>query len=286
MQKATLLHLRIPFSFFLLPVFLFALSTSYNFDPLTIGLIFFILHFLVYPASNGYNSYFDKDKNSIGGLKNPPEVSRQLYWTSLVFDAVALVLSLFIDWKFALMILVYGLVSKAYSHPVVRLKKMPIIGWLAAGIFQGYFTFLMVYLGLNGLSFVELFDWKIQFPALLSTALLMGSYPMTQVYQHQEDSERGDITISLKLGILGTFHFTAIAFLFSNLGFIAYYYFYHGMIMALSFQVMLLPVLVYFSIWYIKVRKDSKAANFEHTMRLNFISSLMLNLFFGGSIFI
>ena len=35
------------------------------------ALIFVILHILVYPASNGYNSYMDRDEGSIGGLKNP-----------------------------------------------------------------------------------------------------------------------------------------------------------------------------------------------------------------------
>lgn len=280
MKKATLLHLRIPFSFFLLPVFLFSVSTSEQFDLVNVGLIFFILHILVYPASNGYNSYFDKDKESIGGLKNPPAVSKELYWTTLVMDLAALILSIIISWQFALMVFVYGLISKAYSHPSVRLKKLPITGWLAAGIFQGYFTFLMVYLGVQNLDVTELMRWEIQFPALLSTALLMGSYPMTQVYQHKEDSERGDITISLKLGVLGTFHFTAIAFFFSNFGFLVYYYLYQSMVHVIAFQIFLLPVLFYFTIWYLKVRKDLFLADFEHTMRLNLISSLMLNIYF------
>jgi 1,4-dihydroxy-2-naphthoate octaprenyltransferase len=108
----------------------------------------------------------------------------------------------------------------------------------------------------------------------------MGSYPMTQVYQHKEDSERGDITISLKLGILGTFHFTAIAFFISNFGFLAYYYLYHSMTHVIAFQLFLIPVLFYFSIWYLKVRKNFALADFEHTMRLNLISSLMLNIYF------
>ncbi len=286
MKKATLLHLRIPFSFFLLPVFLFALSISTNLDITRTSLIFLILHILLYPASNGYNSYFDKDKGSIGGLKNPPQVSKELYWAALAFDLLALALSLIIGWQFTWMIFIYGLVSKAYSHPSIRLKKMPIIGWLAAGIFQGYFTFLMTYIGLNNLNIADAMIWTVQFPAILTTALLMGSYPMTQVYQHKEDAERNDITISIKLGILGTFHFTAIAFLFSNIGFLYYYYLYHGLTLAIGFQLSLLPVLIYFSIWYLKVRKDTNQANFEHTMRLNLISSLMLNLFYIASMFL
>ena len=80
-SRSTLLHLRIPFSLFLLPIFLFALSISNNLFFENVLLIFFIIHFLIYPASNGYNSYFDKDEGSIGALKNPPNVTQELYYT-------------------------------------------------------------------------------------------------------------------------------------------------------------------------------------------------------------
>jgi 1,4-dihydroxy-2-naphthoate octaprenyltransferase len=51
---------------------------------------------------------------------------------------------------------------------------------------------------------------KFLYPALLSTCLLLGSYPMTQIYQHEEDARRGDKTFSLLLGIKETFIFTAV----------------------------------------------------------------------------
>ena len=88
MKRATWLHLRIPFSFFLLPVFLFAISILKNPDLFSVFLVGVILHLLLYPASNGYNSYFDKDENSIGGLKNPPKVHKELYWVSLILDGL------------------------------------------------------------------------------------------------------------------------------------------------------------------------------------------------------
>src|SRR5258706_534545 len=90
---STLLHLRIPFSYFLLPVYLFALGISPNFTESRLLWSFVIIHLLLYPASNGYNSYFDKDEKSIGGLKNPPPVNKSLYYTSLLFDAAAMVLA-------------------------------------------------------------------------------------------------------------------------------------------------------------------------------------------------
>ena len=278
--RSTLLHLRIPFSFFLMPVFLFAMAVADEVNLINTLLAFIILHFFVYPASNGFNSYFDKDEQAIGGLKNPPKVSKQLYYTSIIFDLIGLTLSLLISAQFTLMVLVYGLVSKMYSHPSVRLKKMPIIGWLAIGIFQGYFTLIMSSMAIGDTSLVGTFTDKIQYAGLLSSLLLFGSYPMTQVYQHGEDASRGDITISLKLGILGTFHFTALTFLAASLGYGLYFYHYFSLSTVVIFMLMLSPVLIYFSFWYLKVRHDLKQANFKHTMRLNFISSLMLNLFF------
>ncbi len=272
--------MRIPFSFYLLPVFLLAVAVAEERDLYNLVLSFIILHLFVYPASNGFNSYFDKDEDSIGGLKNPPKVTKELYTISLIFDLLGLLLGLLISIEFTLMIFIYGMISKAYSHPSIRLKKFPIIGWLAAGVFQGYFTFLLCIVALQETSVTESFEWNIQLPAILSSVLLLGSYPMTQIYQHDEDARRGDLTMSRLLGILGTFHFTAIAFTLASAGFVYYFVTYSSPLHSLLYLLFLSPVLGYFGWWYLKVRTSLEAANFVNTMRLNFISSLMLNLFF------
>lgn len=258
-----------------------AVAVSANISEQNLLLAFIILHLLVYPASNGYNSYFDKDEGSIGGLKHPPKVTKELYYTALIFDAIGLLLALIISLEFAVMIFIYGAISKAYSHPSIRLKKFPVVGWLAAGIFQGYFTFLLSYIAINDITLVETMVWSVQFPGILSTLLLLGSYPMTQIYQHEEDVKRGDITISQKLGIVGTFHFTALSFTFSSAGFFAYFFYQFSVKASLLFGTAMLPVLVYFGWWYLRVRKDPSNADFTSTMRLNLISSAMLNAFFA-----
>ncbi len=281
MRQSTLLHLRFPFSFFLLPVYLFALSVSNNPDLHSALITGFILHLLLYPASNGYNSYFDKDEGSIGGLKSPPKVTAELYYVSLSLDFIALTFSLyFIGTAFTILILFYGLVSKAYSHPSFRLKKYPVSGWLTIFFFQGYFTFITCYIGINGTELSDVFTLQIQLPAMLSSILFGGSYPMTQIYQHEEDRVRGDLTISRLLGILGTFHFTAIMFTLAMGGFIFYYLTYFDLKSLLLLQIILLPSLVYFISWYLRVRKNEDTADYSSTMKLNMISSLMLNIFF------
>ena len=280
-SRSTWLHLRIPFSYFLLPVFLFSLAISPNLDKERLFWVFFIIHFLLYPASNGYNSYFDKDEKSIGGLKNPPPVDSGLYYTSLVLDVVAIALGLLIiNTTFAVMLLLYGLVSKAYSHPAIRLKKYPIIGWLAAGFFQGFFTLIMVYVGINDFLIENCLNSKVTFAGFLSSAMLLANYPMTQVYQHEEDSKRGDFTFSLMLGIKGTFYFTALVFVFVAIGFFLFFEKFFSLFWGVVFILFLFPVLTYFFIWLLKILRDSSKADYAHTMWLNFISATCLNFFF------
>ena len=81
-DKNTVKHLRISFSFFLLPVFLFALSQAPEINWIKAVVAFCILHLLIFPSSNGYNSYQDRDETSIGGLKNPPKVTRNLFYVT------------------------------------------------------------------------------------------------------------------------------------------------------------------------------------------------------------
>ncbi|MDB5281229.1 MAG: 1,4-dihydroxy-2-naphthoate octaprenyltransferase, partial [Bacteroidota bacterium] len=71
-DRDTIIHLRIPFSLFLFPVFCFAVSQSPEINWVNTLVIFVALHFFIYPGSNVYNSYMDEDKGSIGGLEKPP----------------------------------------------------------------------------------------------------------------------------------------------------------------------------------------------------------------------
>src|SRR3954469_4435501 len=106
-----------------MPVYWFALSQVKNINWSDAILIFIVLHRLVYPASNGYNSYMDRDTGSIGGIKNPMQPTRQLYYVTLLLDAVAISLSCLISKWFVLGIVLYILASRAYSYRGIRLKK-------------------------------------------------------------------------------------------------------------------------------------------------------------------
>jgi 1,4-dihydroxy-2-naphthoate octaprenyltransferase len=279
-SKATLLHLRIPFSFYLLPFFLFALAVSPKPASIFLFLSFIIIHFLFYPSSNGYNSFYDKDEESIGGLEKPPPVSRELLIVSLILEALAILSGFIISWQFACMIFVISMVSRAYSHPAIRLKKYPVLGLITVALFQGAYTFYMSCIGMNGWGFDSLLSKKIIFAGALCSLMLFGSYPMTQIYQHGEDGRRGDQTMSRMLGIEGTFWWTGIVFFITSAGFFFFFLNYYSFTIAALFPAFLLPVLIYFFNWYLKVRIDKKKADFKSTMRLNTLSSLCFIGFF------
>src|SRR5512139_135402 len=130
LKRSTIQLLRFPFSLFLAPVFFFALSMVPDIDWPAALLVFFILHGLVYPASNGYNSYMDRDETPIGGLANPLPPEKQLFYVTMAMDGIAILLSLLLGPLFCLCVTVYILASRAYSYRGIRLKRFPLIGYL------------------------------------------------------------------------------------------------------------------------------------------------------------
>src|ERR1051325_946851 len=131
MKKSTLQLLRFHFSFFLMPVYWWALGQAVeNRSGGRALLVFLILHLLVYPASNGYNSFMDRDTSPIGGLEKPLQPTPQLFVVTVCMDIAAVLLSFFISWIFAAGILLYILASRAYSYRKIRLKKFPLTGYL------------------------------------------------------------------------------------------------------------------------------------------------------------
>jgi 1,4-dihydroxy-2-naphthoate octaprenyltransferase len=276
LSSSTIKLLRIPFSFFLSPLYFFALAQVPDIHWAKAGLIFFILHFLIYPASNGYNSFMDRDTSSIGGLEHPPPPAKDLYRTTIVLDIAGILLSLCIGPVFMCVIILYIGASKAYSYRGIRIKKWPITGYLVVIIFQGALTFWLVYFGSSGggTSFVP---WE----GMVICALLIGGfYPLTQIYQHQQDLNDGVQTISYKLGYRGTFVFCAIIYSLAWI-FMAQFFINQDRVDKLIMvSIFFIPIVVYFIIWFLRVIRDEKAANFKNTMTMNWLAATCTNICF------
>jgi len=263
-----------------MPVFLFALSQADTVNWQTTIVAFVIMHLLVFPSSNGYNSFQDRDETSIGGLKHPPKVTRNLYYATLFMDIVGVLCGLFVSVYFSLLVLIFVLVSRAYSYRNVRLKKYAVIGFLTVFIFQGAFVYLMASAAISTFSFAGFFSLN-NIICMSVASLFIGSvYPLTQIYQHDADKKDGVISISYKLGYNGTFIFSSILFSIAIVFLFYYFNLKHQQIAMVLFLLIMLPVVIKLGIWFSKVRKDTANANFENTMAMNLMTSACMNLYF------
>ena len=148
-------------------------------------------------------------------------------------------------------------------------------------LFQGYFTFAMAYAGLSDFGWNIFLKPHVLIPGMLTSLMLWGNYPLTQVYQHREDARRGDMTLSRYLGIKGTFGFSALIFALTGAGFVWFFldrnqeYFFWVYLGAMA------PIILYFLLWFNFVRiNPEKYANYSWTMGMNSVSALILNAFF------
>jgi 1,4-dihydroxy-2-naphthoate octaprenyltransferase len=218
----------------------------------------------------------DRDTKSIGGLEKPPAPSRQLFLTTIVLDAAGVLLAFLISPLFGLLMPLYIGASKAYSYRGIRLKKFPVPGYLTVVIFQGAFTFWLVYYGSNA-DHTFFVPWQ----GMVICALLIGGfYPLTQIYQHQQDMDDEVATISYKLGYTGTFVFCAVVYLAAWIFMAQFFIHLHERNKLLLISIFFVPVIVYFIRWFLQVRKDERAANFKNTMLMNWLASACTNTAF------
>ena len=141
-------------------------------------------------------------------------------------------------------------------------------------IFQGSFIYLAVQAGAGVPGMIQTDHLGY---AVVSSLFLLGSYPMTQIYQHKEDELHGDYTLSRMLGVQGTFLFTSLIFLLASL-LLCFLFYSDGRILSMIiYLAAMLPVNLYFLKWYYDFRKGKPVITFERTMMLNALSSLMLS---------
>jgi 1,4-dihydroxy-2-naphthoate octaprenyltransferase len=274
----TIKLLRFPFSVFLLPVSLFSffyIQPEFN---LQLLLVIGIWHLLVFPASNGYNSYNDRDEGSIGGLASPPKPTKRLLQVANLFDSAAILLSTFVNLSFTVFVVIYILASRLYSKREIRLKQYPIIGFLIVFIFQGAWVFCA---NIFALSTTALFsNTSVISSAIASSFFIATIYPITQIYQHEADRKDGVTTLSMILGKRGTFIFSGIMFSMATL-FI--YISFNSMNMLNKFwlfNMIMFPATVYFIIWAAKSFNNRSHINFKNTMIMLVLSSVLNNIYF------
>lgn len=270
-MKNLLLHLRINISIVLAPIFLWGLylsggSINYKF---WIGFIAF--HIFLYGGSNAYNSFYDKDEGPIGGLKNPPKVTQSLLYFSLSVKIIGLLMSWFVNIPFFITYIVFFILSVIYSHPLTRWKANPNLGILTVGLGQGGLAFIS-----GWLCYKTTFDpLSIFFFGMFTTIFMsLGVYPLTQLYQVEEDRKRNDITFAVRWGIKNSFRFSNICVLLSSLSILSVLYIKKSYIELGIVAVFYLFFLGQIYNWSKKYDEKDILANYDKIMKLNYLNGL------------
>ncbi len=142
------------------------------------------------------NSAFDRDEGDVAYLRRPPPPPPGLAVFGLTLMGAALLAALSLPRPFLLASALCAVLSVLYSVPPVRLKAVAGFDWV---INMAGFGFLTPYAGW------ALTGRDVGGPGLLvliSFAFLFGAlYPLTQLYQLEADTHRGDRTLAVWLGI-------------------------------------------------------------------------------------
>lgn len=194
-----LIHLRLNFQLYLSPIFLwgYIVAGGHPGERLLLGYVAF--HLFGYAGGTAFNSYYDRDTGPIGGLAVPPPVPRGLLTFSLVWQFIGLLLALTVNATFAAIYVVMFLLSVAYSHPRTRFKGKPLPALATVTVGQG----ILGYLGgwvCAGQPIADMLAPPGLLGAAAATLITVGFYPLTGIYQIEQDALRGDKTIAVWLG--------------------------------------------------------------------------------------
>jgi 4-hydroxybenzoate polyprenyltransferase len=206
--KSLFVHLRLHYQLiFLSPLFAWGFALGGGALSLRAALGFVAFHVFLYGGITAYNSYYDRDEGPVGGLRKPPPVTPALLGFSIAVQLVGLGLALIVGWELALLYAIVMLLSVAYSHPALRWKARPLLSVLVVALGQGGVGFRAGWLcaATPALPLSSSLDGLLGLAA--AVLLTTGFYPLSQLYQLDEDRARGDFTFSVVYGPQVSFRF-------------------------------------------------------------------------------
>lgn len=199
-----LVHLRLHFQLMLASIFLLGYVLAGGRANARGALAFAIVHICLYGGATAFNSYFDRDEGPVGGLAHPPVARPELLAFSVALQAAGLVLAVWIGVEFVAICAAMILLSTGYSHPLVRWKSRPWRSLLVVSIGQGVLGFDLGVLA-SGTDARYLQNPQLVLGAITTTLVTTGLYPLTQIYQIDEDRGRGDRTFAVAFGAKGCY---------------------------------------------------------------------------------
>jgi 4-hydroxybenzoate polyprenyltransferase len=142
------------------------------------------------------NSVFDKDEGDIGYLDAPPPLPRYLLAFSVALLAGGQLLAFTLPAGFRLAYAICFAMSILYSVPPFRFKAVAGVDWV---INMWGFGTLTPYAAWAATG--RPLDLGHGLVLLAFCPLFAGLYPLTQLYQFEEDRRRGDRTLALIVGM-------------------------------------------------------------------------------------
>lgn len=202
-------HLRLHYQLvFLSPLFAWGFALGGGQFSKRAGWGFLAFHVFLYGGITAYNSYYDRDEGPVGGLIRPPPVTPPLLGFSLGVQLVGLALSILVGWQLALLYGIVMLLSVAYSHPKFRWKARPLPSLGVVGFGQGGIGFCAGWLCAATTPLPLLGSYSGMLGLAAAVLLTTGFYPLSQLYQIDEDRQRGDFTFAVVYGHKASFRFS------------------------------------------------------------------------------
>lgn len=161
--------------------------------PMILGLLLWVV------ALNGgtlaINSAFDRDEGDVAYLRRPPPPPAGLFAFGLGLMLAGLLASLLLPRAYSWLYLACFIMSVLYSVPPARLKAVAGADWIINLLGFGTLTPLAGWASTG--EPLTVWGWFLVWGF---GALFAGLYPLTQLYQFDEDERRGDRTFALLLG--------------------------------------------------------------------------------------
>jgi len=142
------------------------------------------------------NSVFDRDEGDIGYLNAPPPLPRYLLHFSVALLVAGQLMALMLPPGFQIAYAICFVMSILYSVPPFRFKAVAGVDWV---INMWGFGTLTPYAAWAATG--RPLDFGHGLVLLAFCPLFAGLYPLTQLYQFDEDRRRGDRTLALILGM-------------------------------------------------------------------------------------
>jgi 4-hydroxybenzoate polyprenyltransferase len=179
---------------YLLAVGLAGAAGGERLGPAVLGLLLWVV--CLNGGTLALNSAFDRDEGDVAYLRRPPVPPRHLAAFSLGLMGGGQILAFRLAAPYPMVYALCAVLSLAYSVPPLRLKSVAGADWVinmwGFGTFTPYAGWTATGLPIDLARGMVLLGFCPLFAAL---------YPLTQLYQLEEDTRRGDRTLACVLGV-------------------------------------------------------------------------------------